>query len=31
MALEEETQNRVQILIHDFKPPFLDGKIKYTK
>lgn len=28
---EEESANRVSVLVHDIKPPFLDGKNIYTK
>jgi len=24
-------QNRVHIIVHDHKPPFLDGRVVYTK
>lgn len=29
--LEEEDENRVHVLIRDIRPPFLDGKVVYTK
>lgn len=28
---DEEDANRVSVLVHDIKPPFLDGKNIYTK
>ena len=28
---EEETEARVHILVRDMFPPFLDGRIKFTK
>ena len=31
MDLEEETELRVHLLVRDLRPPFLDGKIVYTK
>jgi pre-mRNA-splicing factor ATP-dependent RNA helicase DHX38/PRP16 len=27
----EEDENKVQIIVHDVNPPFLDGKIEFTK
>lgn len=29
--LDDEDDNRVSVLVHDIKPPFLDGKNIYTK
>lgn len=29
--MDEEDTTRVTLMVHDFKPPFLDGKIIYTK
>jgi pre-mRNA-splicing factor ATP-dependent RNA helicase DHX38/PRP16 len=29
--LEDETEIRVQLTVHDTKPPFLDGRISFTK
>ena len=26
----EETENKVQLLVHDLKPPFLDGRVVFT-
>ncbi|CEP11000.1 hypothetical protein [Parasitella parasitica] len=28
---EEENENRVHLLVHDIKPPFLDGRMVFTK
>ena len=28
---EEETENRVHLLVHNILPPFLDGRIVFTK
>lgn len=28
---EEETQNKVHLLVHNMVPPFLDGRIVFTK
>lgn len=30
-GVDEEHQQRVQLLVHDFKPPFLDGRFVTTK
>ncbi len=27
---EDHDQNRVMLMVHDLKPPFLDGNIAYT-
>jgi hypothetical protein len=29
-ALDEEEDNRVMLMVHDIKPPFLDGKKVFT-
>ncbi|SJX64431.1 probable PRP16-RNA-dependent ATPase [Sporisorium reilianum f. sp. reilianum] len=29
--MDEDTENRVHLLVHDLKPPFLDGKTVFTK
>lgn len=28
--IEDESENRVHLLVHDLRPPFLDGRIVYT-
>ncbi|ORY93031.1 hypothetical protein BCR43DRAFT_362563 [Syncephalastrum racemosum] len=28
---DEDDQNRVHVLVHDIKPPFLDGRVVFTK
>ena len=27
---DEEEENRVILMVHDLKPPFLDGRIQYS-
>ena len=29
--MQEEEENRVALMVHDIKPPFLDGRIIFTK
>ncbi len=31
LNLEEESESTVHVLVHDLKPPFLDGRIVFTK
>lgn len=31
MDFEDDQDSKVHVLIHDLKPPFLDGTIAYTK
>ena len=31
MDFEDDSDSKVHVLIHDLKPPFLDGTIAYTK
>ena len=31
MDFDEDTDSKVHVLVHDLKPPFLDGTIAYTK
>lgn len=31
MDFEDEAESRVHVLVHDLKPPFLDGKTAFTK
>ena len=28
--MEENEENRVVLMVHDFKPPFLDGNTKFS-
>lgn len=30
-ALDDEEETRVHLLVHDLKPPFLDGRLSFTK
>ncbi len=31
LDFEDETESMVHVIVHDLKPPFLDGKTVYTK
>ncbi|KAF7723566.1 DEAH-box RNA helicase prp16 [Apophysomyces ossiformis] len=31
MDFDDENENRVHVLVHDIKPPFLDGRLVFTK
>ena len=31
LDFEDETESMVHVMVHDLKPPFLDGKTVYTK
>jgi pre-mRNA-splicing factor ATP-dependent RNA helicase DHX38/PRP16 len=31
LDFEDETGSRVHVLVHDIKPPFLDGRVSYTR
>ena len=31
LDFEEDSDTKVHVLIHDLKPPFLDGTVAYTK
>ncbi len=31
LDFEDDTANRIHILVHDLKPPFLDGRVAYTR
>ncbi|KAG0168178.1 DEAH-box RNA helicase prp16 [Apophysomyces sp. BC1015] len=31
MDFDDESENRVHVLVHDIKPPFLDGRLVFTK
>lgn len=31
MDFEDDTDSRVHVLVHDLRPPFLDGRVAYTR
>lgn len=31
LDFEDESESSVHVMVHDLKPPFLDGKTVYTK
>jgi pre-mRNA-splicing factor ATP-dependent RNA helicase DHX38/PRP16 len=31
MDFEDDSDSRVHVLVHDLRPPFLDGRVAYTR